>query len=69
MKPTMRVISQALQRHSASARFRKTGRSSLSVHFTRNDLLSLLPWIVVLLIAMAMGTWLGLIFPGDIISD
>ncbi len=66
MKPTMRVISQALQKFSGH---RKTGRNPILIHFTREDLISLLPWIVAVLIAMAVGTWLGLTFPGDIISD
>jgi hypothetical protein len=67
MKPTMRVISQALQRHSSAVR--KTRKNPLAFHFTRDDLISLLPCIVAILIAMALGAWLGLTFPGDIISD
>lgn len=69
MNPTMRVIRQALQKRSDPVRERKTARNQLAVHFTRDDLISLLPWIVAILIAMAVGTWLGLTFPGDIISD
>jgi hypothetical protein len=67
MKPTMRVIHQSFQKQ--SVRLRKATRSPYAVRFTRDDLISLLPWIVAILIAMALGTWLGLTFPGDIISD
>lgn len=67
MKPTMRVIRQSF--HKQSIRLRKAARNPYPVHFTRDELISLLPWIVAILIAMAIGTWLGLTFRGDIISD
>ncbi|MFC5860965.1 hypothetical protein ACFPT7_01520 [Acidicapsa dinghuensis] len=67
MKPTMRVIRQALQKQTVW--YGKLRKDSFAVHFTRDELISLLPWIVAILIAMAVGTWLGLTFPGDIISD
>ena len=67
MKPTMRVVRQSLRKQSIL--FRKVHRDKFAVHFTRDDLISLLPWIVAILIAMLLGTWLGLSFPGNIISD